>query len=102
MGRLLEIRYVRGCARKLQIKAGDLIIFSGTGGHIRSGADVVELLGPFLTSTLTDDGQIISPMGTPNKVMFLARSGGRASIDVVTGDPWRTFNTTTLEIIIED
>jgi len=40
-------------------------------------------------------------MGAPNAVLFLARRPGRATIDVVTGDPWRAPQTTTLDVTVE-
>jgi hypothetical protein len=92
---------VGGCPPSLDIKVGDLLIFGATGGHIRSGADIVQFLGPFLPSTIQKDGKVISPMGTPNTVMFLARGPGTATIDVVTGDPWGKSEIVLLSIVIE-
>lgn len=78
-----------------------MLVFSATGGHIRSGPDVVKLLGPFLIGVLGKNGEVVAPMGTPNTVVFLTRGPGRATIDVVTGDPWRNFDTTTVELLIK-
>jgi hypothetical protein len=78
-----------------------VLYFGATGGHVHSGAEVVEILGPFLPGVLGDNGQIFSPMGAPNAVLFLARRPGRATIDVVTGDPWHAPKTTALAITVE-
>jgi hypothetical protein len=76
-------------------------VFAATGGRIRSGPEAVQFLGPFLTATLGKDGKIIAPIGAPNTVMILARSPGQAIIDVITGEPWKNFDTTTLVIVID-
>jgi hypothetical protein len=64
-------------------------------------ADVVEIIGPFLPGVLREGGEILSPMGAPNAVLFLARRPGRAAIDVVTGDPRHAPQTMPLEITVE-
>ena len=101
MGRLIEIQQTQDLPPSLTIQVGDVLLFGATGGHVQSGADVVKILGPFLTGILGDNGQIMSPMGAPNTVLFLARRPGRATIDVVTGDPWHAPQTTPLDIIVE-
>jgi hypothetical protein len=101
MSRLIEVQHVESCPPNLTINVGDVLAFGATGGHVRSGANVLEILGPFLPATLADDGQIVSPMGTPSLLWFLARRPGRATIDVVTGDPWQAPQTTPLIITVE-
>ncbi len=101
MGRLIEVQHAQDLPTSLTIRVGDVLVFGATGGHVYSGAEVVEILGPFLPGVLGDDGQILSPMGAPNAVLFLARRPGRATIDVVTGDPWHTPETTALGITVE-
>jgi hypothetical protein len=101
MGRLIEVQHARDLPTTLTITVGDVLIFGATGGHVHSGAEVVEILGPFVRGVVGDNGQIISPMGAPNRVLFLARHPGRATIDVVTGDPWHAPKTTALSITVE-
>jgi hypothetical protein len=101
MARLIEIQHAQGFPPSLTIQVGDVLAFGATGGHVQSGANVIEILGPFLPAVVGDNGQILSPMGAPNAVWFLARRPGRATIDVVTGDPWQAPQTTTLDITIE-
>lgn len=74
---------------------------SATGGHVRSGEDVIEILGPFLPAVLGDDGNVLTPMGPPNAVLFRALKPGRAEVDVVTGDPWGKSQTALLTITVE-
>lgn len=101
MGRLIEVQQVQSAPANLTIRVGDVLTFGATGGHVRSGGDVIEILGPFLPATLADNGQIVSPMGTPSVLWFLARRPGRATVDVVTGDPWQAPQTTPLDITVE-
>lgn len=101
MGRLIDVQNAQALPPSLTLKVGDLLIFGVTGGHVQSGTDVVEILGPFFPGLMGDNGEILSPMGAPNTVMFLTRRSGRATIDVVTGDPWYTSQITTLEMIVE-
>ena len=101
MARMIEVRHPKTCPPSMEIKVGDLLVFVATGGHIRSGADLVQFFGPFINGILGNDGKVITPMGAPHTVMFFCRGPGHANIDVVTGDPWRTFETTPLTLTIE-
>jgi hypothetical protein len=102
MGRLIEIPpSAQGFPSSLTVEVGDVLVFGATGGQVRSGGDAVEVLGALLTAVLGDDGRILSPSGAPNTVLFLARRCGRARIDVVTGDPWRTSQTIMLDLTVE-
>ena len=101
MGRLIEVQQAEGLPPILTIAVGDVLVFNATGGHVQAGADVIELYGPLLPGVVGDKDQILSPMGAPNTVLFLARRPGRATIDVVTGDPWRAPQTIPLDIIVE-
>jgi hypothetical protein len=102
MGRLIEIQSgAEELPPRLAIKTGDLLVFTATGGHVQSGGDVIEMLGAFLTGVVGNGGQILSPMGAPNTVLFLARRSGQARIDVVTGDPWHASQTTTVDLVVD-
>lgn len=102
MSRLIEVQDARMCSSPLTVHLGDVLLFRAAGGHVRSGGDVVELLGPFLPAVVGDDGNILTPMGPPNTVLFHARRPGRALIDVITGDPFQATRTTALGITVED
>jgi hypothetical protein len=101
MGRLIEVQHAQDLPARLTIRVGDVVVFGATGGHVHSGAKVVEILGAFVPGVLGDNGQILSPMGAPNAVLFVARRPGQATIDVVTGDPWHAPKTTALNITVE-
>lgn len=101
MGQLIEIPDAQKCPSPLTVHTGDVLRFQATGGHVRSGSGVVEMLGPFLPAVLGDNGTIFAPMGAPNTVLFRACHPGRAQIDVVTGDPWHAPQTITLGITVE-
>jgi hypothetical protein len=77
-----------------------LLLFRAAGGHVRSGHDVVELLGAFVTATVGDDGEILEPMGPPQAVVMRAKGPGRARIDVVTGDPFHAPITRSIDVIV--
>jgi hypothetical protein len=102
VGRLIEFRADAGTLPpRLTVEVGDLLVFGATGGHVQSGADAVELMGAFQTGVLADDGRILTPTGAPGTVLFRARCPGLATIDVVTGDPWHSSQTTLLELAVE-
>jgi hypothetical protein len=101
MGRLIEVETARGIPSSLALQMGDVLLFKATGGHVQSGEDVVEMLGVFLLATLGDNDKILTPMGAPNTILFRALRPGRATIDVVTGDPWHASQMTALGITVE-
>jgi hypothetical protein len=101
VGRLIEFQHAREYPPTLTVHVGDVLFFKATGGHVQSGEDFVEMLGAFSPAIQGDNGEILTPMGAPNTVLFRALRPGRASIDVVTGDPWYGPQTTTLGITIE-
>lgn len=100
MARLIEVQDVQTCPSLLPVDMGDVLLFHATGGQVRSGADVVELVGTLLSAVVGNNGTIVTPAGAPNTVLFRAQRPGRAIIDVVTGDPWRAPQTTTLHITV--
>jgi hypothetical protein len=100
MARMIEVQDVRLCQSPLTVHPGDVVLLRAAGGRVRSGADVVELLGPFLGAVVGDDGTILTPVGPPNTLLISARQAGRALIDVVTGDPFHGPRTTTLGVTV--
>jgi len=100
MSRLIEIEQTQDLPSDFTLGVGDVLKFWATGGRVQSGAGVVELLGPLLTSVVGTNGEILSPMGGPNVVLLRALQPGRVTIDVITGDPWGAVQTRTLEINI--
>lgn len=71
------------------------------GGHIRSGDDVVEMLGPFVQAVVGNEGEVVAPMGPPNTVLVRAREPGRAVLDLVVGDPFHSPQAVVLRIAVE-
>jgi len=100
MLRFIEVSDARKCPSQI-IKVGDVLMFHAAGGHIRSGEDVVELVGPFVTAIVGDKGVIVTAMGPPNTVLFRARQPGRALVDVLIGDPFHSPRKTKLSISVE-
>jgi hypothetical protein len=85
---------------ELVVEVGDVLRFSATGGHIKTGTSV-ELIGILNDSVLGTNGRVLSPMGAPGTVLFLASSPGRAVIDIVTGNPWESSTARSLNILVE-
>jgi len=101
MARLIEVQDAGGCPSPLTVRQGDVLLFRAAGGRVRAGGDAVELWGPFLPGVVGEDGDVLTPMGPPNAVLFRARRPGRARVDVVTGDPFHAPQTTTLDLTVE-
>ncbi len=102
MRRLIDIQpTAQGFPPALTVQVGDLLMFGASGGRVRSDGDAVEFLGAFRTSVLGTAGSILSPMGAPSTVLFRARHLGRATIDVITGDPWHAPRTSTIQLVVD-
>ncbi|ALL70780.1 hypothetical protein K788_0004254 (plasmid) [Paraburkholderia caribensis MBA4] len=100
MGRLIELRLTDSLPGTLHIETGDVLTAAAMGGHVLSGSDVLEFLGPFLPGTMGEDGHVITPAGLPNGIMFVARRAGRATIDLVAGD-WQAQRFFILDVVVE-
>ncbi|HKQ76929.1 MAG TPA: hypothetical protein VJ810_24755 [Blastocatellia bacterium] len=102
MARLIEVQDVSVYPSSLMVHPGDLLLFWAVGGQVQSGDDVVEMLGPFVQAVLGNDGNILTPAGTPNTILFYARQAGSALIDVITGDLFHSPKTNSLSIDVEN
>lgn len=102
MGRMIEVQQVREGPSSLTIQTGDVLVFSVAGGHVRTGGDVVDMIGPLLAAVVGDNGAVLTPMGAPNRVLFRARQAGYAVIDVIVGDAWSSPTTVVLNIVVEE
>lgn len=100
MARLIEISTTQTLPPTLWLEVGDLLLFRVNGGHVQTGDDVVERLGPYLPGTVLNNGQVLNPEGLPNTVLFLARAPGQARIDVVNGGFGQPVNRQTFELTI--
>jgi hypothetical protein len=101
MSRFIDIRPdEEGLPPELVITVGDVVRFTATGGRIRSGTGV-ELLGILSDSVVGTGGAVLTPLGPPAAVLFLARSPGSAVVDVVSGDPFGSPATRSLIIRVE-
>lgn len=101
MSRLIDIQPDRhDLPAELVVEVGDVLRFAAAGGHVRTGKGV-ELIGIFNHGVLGTDGRVLSPMGAPGIVLFVAKAPGIAAIDVVTGDPWKSPTTRILNVIVE-
>lgn len=88
MPRLIEVQQGQEPSAIEDIAVGDVLFFSASGGYVRPGVEVVELLGAFTTAVVGTEGQVFEPVGPPNTVLFRALHAGEAEITIMTGDPF--------------
>lgn len=100
MTRLIEIEDVAGCVPSLSVKAGDLLVFSASGGRVNTSGSAMRLVGAFVRAVVGTNRMVIEPMGSPNSVVFEALHPGSVSIDLITGDPFGATTVTTLLVTI--
>lgn len=100
MTRLIELQADQDLPARLTMVVGDLLWLEASGGHVLAGESSVELLGAFLKCVVGLEGEVLTPMGAPNVVLFRARRAGTARVAVVSGDPWHQPTTTALELDI--
>ena len=101
MARLIEIPDARGCTAPIVVQPGDVLLFRAAGGRVLSGAGAVDSLGPFQESVLGDNGEVLTPAGPPNAVLFAARRPGRASIELILGDPFHAPEKASAQVNVE-
>ena len=100
MPRLVELD-AEQLPEQLTLQPGDVVRVWATGGRIRSGEEIVQILGPFLPGVLALDGSVLSPSSPPNALLLLAQRPGVASIELMGGDPWRETATAPLRVVVK-
>jgi hypothetical protein len=101
VARLIDVPPEFGGASPLVVRVGDVLSFAASGGRVTAGPRVLERLGPFLPAVVGLDGRVLAPEGAPSAVLFVARTPGRATLDVMVGQPWRSPATTTVIVDVE-
>lgn len=101
MGRLIDLRGQQPLPSSLTVRVGDLLVFGASGARVPADADALERLGPFVPGVVGTNGQVLSPMGAPNAVLFLARGAGTVHLELVTGDPFHGPRTSALDVTVE-
>ncbi len=90
MPRLIEVQPTRqDLSAGLTVGPGDVLSFQATGGRVLTG-DAVEHVGAFTRGVVEPGGEIVTPLGPPVTVLFRVVGPGRATLEVMTGDPWRS------------
>jgi hypothetical protein len=107
MARLISIEDPLIGPPRLLLAVGDLLVCWASGGRVHpGGAERLELLGFFqsgdVVGELATDEALPVPAGPPDRVVFLARLPGHATIDLLTGSPWYGSHTTSLELEIKE
>jgi hypothetical protein len=80
---------------------GDVLVFQATGAQVSDGATAVEILGPFVSAVVGENGAVLAPMGFPNAVLVRACGPGQATLELFTGDPFHGRRATTVRITID-
>ena len=101
MPRLIEVQPDQLDSPVQGIAVGDVLFFQASGGQVRTGDKVVELLGVFVSAVVGTNGEVMEPIGPPNAVLFRALNSGEAKIAVMAGDPFHGPKTTELLITVE-
>lgn len=79
-----------GLPSTLEVSEGDLLRFHASGGKVLDGHAVVRVLGIYQSAVLTTAGTVLAPEGAPNALVVLAVSPGVATVETVTGEPFRS------------
>jgi hypothetical protein len=95
--RLIEIRPGPDAPQHLTVGPGDVMSFRATGGRVREGT-AVELIGIYVSAVVSPEGHLLSPAGPPTTVLVQARRPGTSTVEVVTGDPWHTVSSWSMEV----
>ena len=108
MARLLEIVPETPTPTQVVVGVGDVLSIAAPGGMVRdtehgaSGVAPLRLLGAYRQGIIGPDGHPLVPAGPPNVILFLAQAPGRAALDIVAGDPWRSSRPVTIEVLVNE
>ncbi|KAK43514.1 hypothetical protein BG58_32025 [Caballeronia jiangsuensis] len=101
MARLIDLACRDTVSGALYLAVGDVLSCAAIGGRV-IGPDALELLGPFIGGIVTGSGDILSPAGLPNRVLFVARKAGRTSLELYAGDMSRPPHVLTIDVEITE
>ncbi|TLH74854.1 hypothetical protein C1S82_09850 [Mycolicibacterium cosmeticum] len=73
----------------LTVNVEDVLRFSASGAVVREGTSI-EILGIFSEAILATNGEVLAPQGPPNVVLVRACAPGRASLEIIAGDPFQS------------
>jgi hypothetical protein len=100
MGRLIEFQPAEVRDFQLIINVGDVLVVGAFGVQVRSGADAVEVVGPLVQGVISDNDQLLSPLGAPNTLLIIARAPGRSVLNLKLGDPFHSPRNSVLNLEI--
>jgi len=89
----------------LKVKVGDILIFSAAGGQVRGDHCLMKMLGVFVSAVVGTNGDVLSPAGPPNVVVFHACRAGSSTIELLltlAGMPSEKSETRVLEITVTE
>lgn len=86
MSRLIDLR-TGPIGNTLELEPGDIVLLPAAGAQVTSGS-AVELLGVYQNAVPLASGRVIAPEGAPDVVTLSALMPGRATVRLMTGDPF--------------
>jgi len=101
VGRFIEVQSYEEIQQALTLKVGDCLCVHTSGGNVDEGLGVVESFGPLLDSVLGNNGEVLVPLGFPNRMLFFARRSGRAVITLPTGSPLQSNSLKRISVSVE-
>ncbi|WP_239396569.1 hypothetical protein [Frankia sp. CiP3] len=100
MSRYVEVHLgALASSSPVRLQVGDVVRFAASGGRVDEGT-AVELLGIFTPGLVGADGEVIVPVGPPSAVLFRACEPGEATVEVMTGDPWRSSHIRSVAVAV--
>ena len=100
MPKLIEVLTLEGLPVRITVEKGDVLLIKATGGQVKTGPGVLQLIGAFVPAIMQENGEVITPAGAPNTILCLAHAVGLAQFEVYGGDPWYKRQVSELQIIV--
>ena len=100
MARLIEVLDLDAVPSSLTLSIDDVLLLHAAGARVVSGADSVELLGPYVPALVTGAREVLSPSGLPSTVLVRARRPGIASIAIIRGNSFPAPQAVEIEISV--
>jgi hypothetical protein len=101
MRRYIEVQNARSCPSPLCVQVGDVLVVYTAGARVRSGDQSIQLLGPFITAMVGQNGEIIEPAGNPGLVILRGLQPGLARVELILGEAPLTATSHQLWIKVE-
>src|SRR5438445_13863619 len=98
---LIEVDTTESFPETLQLSVGDCLSINASGASVEQGSENLELFGPLVETVLGSNGEMLTPCGLPNRILFLAREQGRAKAIVTKAAGFQSATVTHITVLIE-